>query len=156
MTEVREILHTEIIPKFLTYLKPDDVVYEIGKGEFNYKDVVPNLVTLDKDANKRPDLEVDIEIYHDELKCNACMCVGVTEECSNPFDLIQGVYRLLEYNGIVLFGIALIGNPVYDKDYWRFTINGARKLISEFKSLEEKIVYIGNTPAYLFSIGRRL
>lgn len=140
MTDVRLILHTEIIPKFLTYLKDGDVVYEIGKGEYNYKSMIPNLITLDRNEEKHPDIVVDLEQYGD-LMCDAVMCVGVTEECNNPFELIKGVHRLLNVNAMVLFGIALIGNPVYDKDYWRFTASGSLKLVETyFKIVEQKFV----------------
>ena len=152
MTEVRYILHNEIIPRFITYLNTGDVVYEIGKGEYDYKETISNLITLDREGRKHPDIEVDIEQYND-LMCDAVMCVGVTEECNNPFELIKGVHRLLNINGIVLFGIALVGNPVYDKDYWRFTANGAVKLIEgNFNIVEQKFV----EDKYAFFIARKI
>lgn len=152
MTEVREVLHRELLPRFISYLQPESVVYEIGKGEYNYKESIPNLITLDRDANKHPDLEVDIEQVND-LSCGFIMCVGVTEECDNPFELIRGIHRILDVDGIVLFGIALIGNPVYDKDYWRFTERGAYKLIAPyFKILELK--FVGDK--YAFFIARKI
>ena len=152
MTDVRQILHSEMIPRFLTYLKAGDVVYEIGKGDYNYKDIIPNLITLDRNGRKHPDIEVDIE-GHNDLMCDAVMCVGVTEECNNPFELIKGVHRLLHLNSVVLFGIALTGNPIYDKDYWRCTINGSVKLIEgHFKIVEQRFV----EDKYAFFIARKI
>ena len=152
MTDIREIFHREIIPRFLTYLKPDSVVYEIGKGEYDYKGVIPHLITIDRDKNKYPDLVMDIE-QTNNFSCKFMMCVGVTEECNNPFELVKGIHRILDEGGIVLFGIALIGNPIYDKDYWRFTERGAYKLITPyFKILELKAV----GEKYLFFIVRKI
>ena len=158
MTEARDILHKEILPAFLNYVKREDIVYEIGKGEFDYHAWRSNIITLDRDVSKHPDLVVDVEATNNsvELRCDALMCIGVLEECDNPFHLIEGVRRMLKDGGVVVFGIALIGNEPYKNDFWRFTINGARKLIGKFEALEEKIIYTKEVPSYAFIIARNV
>jgi hypothetical protein len=150
-----------MIPLFKKYLEPTDRVFEIGKSEvYSYKDRIPNLITLDRDIHKNPDILIDIEtviIGQDLLVCDAMMCIGVTEECSNPFNLIEGLARIIKDKGIVLFGIALIGNKGYDNDYWRFTISGARKLVNRyFDTLQEKIIYTNGIPSYSFIIANKI
>ena len=151
MTDVRQVLHEVMLPRFISCLRKDAVVFEIGKGAYDYKQFIPTLKTLDRDGSKKPDLEIDIEQDND-LLCDAIMCIGVTEECENPFELIKGVHRLLDAKGIVLFGIALTANPIYDKDYWRFTFNGATKLVEPyFKILEQMMV----SNKYVFFIAEK-
>lgn len=162
MTEVRAIYHHEVLPKFTALLGDTQIVYDIGKHpEYDYKKIIPNLITIDRDKQTYPDLIIDIEnAIPQNLICDAIICMGVTEECENPFQLLRGINSMLKANGLALFGIALQGNPAYQNDYWRFTINGARKLLAPyFASVYERLVtqQMGkiNMPMYLFTIARK-
>jgi hypothetical protein len=155
MTEARIVLNDIMIPTFKGYLKGDKV-YEIGKGVYDYKHYIPNLITIDKDPNKHPDIVMDIETCS-PYKADGVLCIGVSECCENPFDLIEGVADMLVKDGKALFSIMLLDSRESEGDFWRFTTQGARKLLNTwFDILEEKIIVSDHiTLVGLFIVNKR-
>jgi hypothetical protein len=112
---------------------------------FDYKHYIPDLITIDKNPHKEPDIVMDIETELPSDKADGVLCIGVTECCRNPFNLVKAVANMLTDNGKALFSIQLLNSNVTENDYWRFSIEGASKLLNEwFEIIDDKIIMSGH------------
>ena len=160
MTPERQYLNEVMLPLFKEMLLPDEVVFDIGKSEtWDYKKVIPSIITVDRDRAKKPDILMDVEKdLEGKFICKSLICNGVTEQCDNPFTLIEGVIRILNNHGLALFGINLLGYPYLPNtnDNFRFTPDGAIKAVSKyFDILIKEILYRDTIASYIYIIGRK-
>lgn len=146
----------ELQSKLKNYLLKDNLIYDIGKNDkYNYSEKFWDCIykTLDRLESKNPDILLDLEYDTIELpQADAILCNGVLEQCDNPFKVIESIDKLIKIGGYVLFGIASIGYPPYETDYVRFTLNGVKRLLINYKILEEEIVYRNDIPSCVFVI----
>lgn len=156
----RNFFHEVVIKQFRELLAKDALVYDIGKGTHNYQEFLTEqkVLTIDNNPKVRPDIVEDVEgTYGRSLlgRADGVICIGVTEQCKNPFELIKGVYYLTKWGGFVLFGVMSIGYPDNDVDYFRFTPQGIiRELDKYFYIIDKQIVYRKEIPSYVFIIGK--
>lgn len=151
----------EILGKFYSYLPndKDTLIYDVGvSNSHNYKEYFKeyDYRTLDCDKSKNPDILIDLEGRFAIFEADAIICMGVTEQCENPYNLIDGVTTALMRGGIALFGIISVGYPVYDNDRVRFTPSGVDHLLKDYEVLERDIFCRSHDiPSYVFVIGRK-
>jgi hypothetical protein len=154
----------EWLEKFKNYLTPGCLVYDIGKSaRYDYAQTFKeyNYLTIDKDANKKPYLILDIEDVRDLGGLDvpkAIICNGVVEQCENPFLLFQNLFGLLQPGGFMLIGTVLTGFPVYDNDRVRFTVRGIINLMKKYGDiLENEVVYREGIvdPTYMYLIVKK-
>lgn len=160
MASMERIAYNQkVLPNFISkYVKKGNVVVDIGKpndgwgyrklfNEMDYK-------TLDIKKELGPDIVDDIaNTKLGECSVDCVICMGIWEQCENPFDVIKGVRKILKVGGYALFGIISVSFPMWqDIDYLRFTPQGARMMLKDFKFLEEQLVFRGELPSYSFII----
>lgn len=159
MTPEREQINKVWILKFAGLLPAGSLIYDIGVGAYDYKENLfgKMVKTIDKDSRINPDYVADIEEEFINLpSANGIICIGVTEQCDNPFNIIKGVYNLLLDRGKVFFSILLTGYPLYDIDYLRFTEKGAIRLLDRyFNKIESSVFVREKEPTCLFYIGSK-
>lgn len=147
----------ELLKQFKEWVNKTNLVYDIGKSSsHNYKPLFRcTYRTIDKDPDKKPDIVCDVEGDFNLPLADGIICMGVTEQCDNPYKLIEGVNSLIKPNGVALFGVVSVGYPIYDKDYVRFTPCGVKRLLNKYNILEEQTVFRYNLPSYIFVIGSK-
>lgn len=155
MTPERAKYH-ELLEKLKTYLTDKCLIYDIGKSDiWDYRNILCGYIykTVDKLQSKTPDIMFDLE-YDDILipQANAILLNGVTEQCDNPFKLMETVDKILKPHGVMLAGICLVGYPIGEWDYFRFTPKGAKYLLRDYRILQEEVLYHNNIPSYSYFI----
>jgi len=142
--------------KLKNYLVEDNLIYDIGKNnKYDYSPRFKEYIykTVDRMMSKEPDIFLDLEYDTIDLpQADAVICNGVTEQCDNPFKVLESLDKMLKNKGYILFGIASVGYPIYDIDYTRFTPNGVRRLLRDYRILEEEIMYRNELPSYILLI----
>jgi len=165
MSAERNIFDNQIIPVFRSYLKEGDNILDIGKSNDDlstyYKNMFPNMIykTSDIEGAKNPDITDDMENTKiPENSFDGIICFGVWEMCNySPFDLYKGMMKILKTNGYFLFGIKLTGYPVeWNYDWFRFTPNGAKRLLKDCKILYEHTAERNDSAAYYFVVGQKI
>jgi hypothetical protein len=156
----RKVLNEIMLERFRGYLKEGDVLYDIGKSRtWDYRSFFEKqkFFTVDRNKEISPDLCFNVEsIYKVEGRlCDAIICNGVVEQCDNPFELLRGLKVLLKKDSYVLFGVILVGYPLYQEfDFFRFTPMGVKKVMKDFnfEILEEQMCYRNDVPSYIYLI----
>lgn len=141
MTPEREYFNITVLPKFIKdYVTKGDAVIDIGKPNDGwgyrkmFEDVGAIYKTLDRRRDLNPDIWCDVEEVQLRKEIADCIiCNGVTEQCNNPFKLVDGIKEILKIGGFGLFGIMATSFPlIQDLDLWRFTPQGIGKLLNKF------------------------
>jgi SAM-dependent methyltransferase len=153
------IKYHEFQERFKKYLTKGCLIYDIGRSDIHdYKETFKDYkyITIDRLKSKNPDLVEDFEgsVFLDQA--DAVILNGVTEQCDNPFKIFHNIHLILKKGGVALFGIISVGCPLYTWDYLRFTPNGVKHLLKDYKILEEEIVYRGDMPDYIFKIVQKI
>ncbi len=121
---------------FLKRHATDKLVLDIGAGNDSYREFFPNKKTLELNPRGPVDYVGNIEDMHmiPDGTFDAVLLIGVLEHVENPFQGVKEVYRILKPGGVVLLELPFI-YPIHDYpgDYWRFTDNGIRLLLKDFK-----------------------
>jgi len=161
----RKFLHDVMLDRFKRFLKPHDVIYDIGKSvSWDYKPRFPEqkLYTIDRTAGIGADFVINIEQAHADsiAPADALLCNGVTEQCDNMLFLFRGMYDILKKGGYVLFGMCSVGYPIYCQDGFndkvRLTPQGAQWLVTrQFAIIEMETLKRGDLPSYIYIIGRK-
>lgn len=112
----------------------------IGAGAAAYSDLFPDLVTLDIDPERAPDVVGSAEAlpFPDE-SFDQILCSEVLEHIEHPEVAVAEMYRVLHPGGTVII-TTRFGFPVHDapRDFWRFTPYGLRMLFSAFTVVAEQ------------------
>lgn len=154
----------EWLERFKAYLAINSVIYDIGKSaKYDYADMFKNYnyKTIDKDANKNPDILQDMEVplglYSMINSADAVICNGVVEQCENPFKLLGMIDVVLKDSGYLLFGTVLTGYPVYDNDRIRFTAFGIENALKKYEIIDKEIIHREGIkdPTYMFLIVKK-
>lgn len=153
----RLMFHELAIPRLKTYMRDNDVIYDIGKSmSWDYKTFfTQKLLTIDRNPEVKPDVLLDIENDKIETKCDVVLCNGVMEQCTNPFKLVDGVHYMLNREGVALFGIMSVAYPIFDCDYVRFTPRGIERLLNRFELLADFHCFRGDVVSYVYVICRK-
>ncbi len=121
-------------------------VVEVGAGDHPYlkgrlKDKCHYIAT-DCIAGKDIDIIADARNLIDKLGRNCCdfvICTDVLEHTEEPVLVVQQIHGILKQTGTLLlttpFNYKLHTNEKV-KDYWRFSEDGLRKLLSNFEISE--------------------
>lgn len=153
----------ELLEELKNELTPGSVIYDIGKSSrwdytpffhgFRYK-------TIDCDAEKNPDMVMDIEQPGNALRvkaADAIICHGVLEQCNDPIKMIQGALMLLKPGGKALFGLISVGYPIFEFDRIRITPEGAKHYLKGLNITSTQVFYREDihTPTYIFVKGEK-
>ncbi|MEW6606030.1 MAG: methyltransferase domain-containing protein [bacterium] len=90
---------------------------------------------------------VDIIINAHDLKYkeefDVIICLDTLEHDDNPFQTIKKAYQALKIGGIILITVPGINfqKHGYPSDYWRFTEEGLKVLLKNFKKLKIKKIH---------------
>lgn len=155
MTSER-VKYNELIEKFKTYLRNNCLIYDIGKSDiWDYRNTLYGYYykTIDKLKTKEPDIIFDLEYDNILLpQADAILLNGVTEQCDNPFRLLEVTDKILKPYGVMLVGICSVSYPIGEWDYLRFTPKGAEHLLRNYRILHKEILYRNDIPSYTFFI----
>ncbi len=159
----RQMYNTVILPKFIdSGLKPRMLVIDVGKPDegWGYKSLFEDMIylTLDKKAELCPDIIDDMEnTVLEDNTVDALICMGIWEQCFDPAKMADSVKKIVKIGGYVLFGIMALGYPeIQEEDYQRFTVMGAKRLVSDFKICELSLAKRGDMVSYVFAICQKL
>lgn len=161
MTPERKHYNEVILPKFIKeFVKPGDCVIDVGKPNdgWGYREMFKgtDYKTLDCNINLKPDILDDME----DTKLSECadviICYGVTEQCENPFKLVEGLRKILKPGGYGLIGIMSIGFPmIQDWDLLRFTAQGAGQLLQDFELIDFEVKNRGEIPSQIYAVVKK-
>jgi hypothetical protein len=156
----RELMNNSWLPELSLMLEGNSLIYDIGVGAYDYTSLFPKcqIETIDYDKRKCADNIWDVENEEDLVfsdKADGVICIGVTEQCNNPFILVKNISEyLVKYKGKVFFSVLLTGYPLYETDFCRFTHDGALRLLNRyFNPIRFCDSYRGDIPSCLFYIG---
>ncbi len=166
MTPERQRFNEEILPGFIKkYVKTGDRVVDVGKPDdrWGYREMFEgtDYNTLDRDETLNPDICFNLE-WTDFLEDGKSMfdivvCYGVTEQCGDPFKLIDGVEAMLKPGGYGLIGIMSIGFPMVqdlEGDLVRFTPYGAKRLLRKFDIVDFVVADREGVPSQIYATVR--
>lgn len=160
MTHERETYH-RWIDRFAAQLRAGSVVVDVGKSaQYDYRLTFRNFLyrTLDREAKVSPDILLDIEspLPSSQIgSADGVLCCGVTEQCTNPWAVRDGVVQLLKPGGLALWGICCVGFRVYHEDYFRFTPLGVDRFLSGWEILDREFTRRDGAESYAFYMARR-
>jgi SAM-dependent methyltransferase len=144
------------IKSFLTTYRTDSYTLDIGAGDGYYRDLFPNSVTVDADADRKPDIVADAHHlpFADET-FDVVICTEVLEHLHTPEQAMSEFRRVLKPGGRLLLTTRFIF-PLHDVpgDYYRYTKYGLRYLLREWKI--EKLMEEASTIDTLRIIFQRL
>ena len=104
--------------------------YENSMINIDIDSTFPNITVL-ADGHKLPFRDASL---------NAVIIDAVLEHVSNPKEVVNEIYRVLKYNGIVYAEIPFLqGFHADPYDYQRFTYVGIRRLFYQFKEIDSGI-----------------
>lgn len=123
---------------FLGKHKTDRLVLNIGAGSNNYKEYFPNLITLDIDAQKSPNIVADIhKMPFRDNEFALILCTEVLEHLKNPMQAIKEIQRVLKSGGkLILTTRFIFPLHVVPNDYFRYTKYGLKELFKEWDIIE--------------------
>lgn len=125
--------------QFLAQYRSMNQVLDVGCGNSEYADLFPNMVSVDIDSNRYPDIIGDIcdlnMIKDNSFQC--ILCTEVLEHCKEPQLAINELMRVLEPNGTLLLSTRFI-YPMHDtpNDFFRFTEYGLKYLFRNYEIIE--------------------
>ena len=163
LTPERKYFNEVYLPKFISsFVKQGDLVVDVGKplDIFGYRQAYEATGAVYKTLDKKKDYFPDIwdNMEDTKLQEGSVDCIGgygIWEGCGNPFKLIAGIRKVLKSGGYGVFGIMSIGFPMLsaiEVDKWRFTPNGATKLLCGFNILDLSERDRGGAPSYVFVV----
>lgn len=128
-------LRRHYVEKHLKALKIKGKVLEIGSGEkWRY---VPNSITLNNDADAKPDKLSDAEhMDFPDNEFNFILCLEVIEHTPHPRKLIAEAYRTLKPGGSLILSAPFNLEVHAENDFWRFTKKGFEELLKNFSSAD--------------------
>ncbi len=120
-------------------------IIEIGSLQVKGQEEIANLRPLFRDKNYigcdiRPGRGVDriedverLDFYNNSV--GTVIMLNTLEHVKNPFDAMKEINRVLRPEGILVMS-SVMNFPIHDypSDYWRFTPEAFRLLVSSFKS----------------------
>ncbi len=104
-----------------------------------------NYLILDKVSSYNPDIVGDIhQLPLADNSVDAIICIAVLEHVENPIKACEEIYRVLKPGGYVFIYVPFLYyyHPMegYYQDFYRFTIDGVKYLLRNFRNLEiEKV-----------------
>lgn len=154
------IKYHEMMERFKTYIPKGCTIWDIGKSvAHDYKKIFKDYdyKTVDRDKTTNPDIFLDLEKLDGGGACilDAVLCNGVTEQCSNPFDLLKGVESIIKVGGYGLYGVLLTSYPLFGWDNFRFTESGILLQFNNFDIIEKELVYRNDVPSYIYLICKK-
>lgn len=130
--------HREDIRAFLESLTIDGKAIDWGSGTKPVKNYVKGnaeFYCIDKNPEVSPDMVFDITVpVHFEDKDYA-FCIEVLEHVTYPDKVLKNIYRSLRIGGILYLSVPFMYPEHGEEDYWRFTKQGLRLLLSEFSDV---------------------
>jgi SAM-dependent methyltransferase len=118
---------------------PDGLRFNVGAGSQKLPIKVFN---LDLCAGNKIDVQGDI--LHLPIKdesVDTVLCTGVLEHVSGPDRAVEEIYRVLKFEGRVFLETPFMQTVhASPKDYYRWTPDGLRHLMSSFDVLEVSVV----------------
>lgn len=150
----------KLISKHLNLLEP---IYEFGSRQYDEKNdadirgFFKGKIFIGCDINAGQGVDKVLDLHSIDLpdnSVNTILIIDVMEHVRYPFKAFDEIYRILKYDGVVIFSSVMDyqihGAPC---DYWRFTPHGFEVLLEKFKTKE--IFYTGhdNYPHSLIGIG---
>ncbi|MCC7422021.1 MAG: hypothetical protein IT428_17215 [Planctomycetaceae bacterium] len=157
------VKYHELLPVFRDLVPASVRVYDVGKHRLHdYRPffVANEFLTVDINPKSSPDILVNVESadVKDLPAAGALLCNGVTEICSNPFDLIRGCNWMLSPGGVALFGIQGPAYPSHTLQKSLFTPSGAINLLSQcgFEKLRIEVVQRGGVPSYSYLFAKKV
>lgn len=124
--------------KFVNRISVDKVIVNLGSGT---KSLGQNVINVDFS----PFSIVDVVAKAEELpfkdnSVDSIICDNVLEHIKNPEKVVMEMRRVLKHGGTVYIGVPFIiqyhSSP---DDFYRWTYEGVRELMSEFEETELKI-----------------
>src|SRR5882724_813462 len=108
-------------------------IIDVGSGNSSYYRFFPNRISVDIDANRKPDVIGDahnLPFKDDEVE--AVLSTDVFEHLKDPVKAVSEMKRVLKKGGKVIFATRFIF-PIHDSpnDFWRFTKYGLRELFKD-------------------------
>ena len=139
----RDVFEAEVVPR------ADGRVLYVGVRDYcRYPGE-----TMDVDESVSPTFVDDIcePVNAPGETFDTVVCFGVIRYCRSPVRAMNGIRRLVKPGGKAIIGVEWSGpqdgDTKYGGDKWRFTPQGARALMSDFKItwervFEEKTIFI--------------
>jgi SAM-dependent methyltransferase len=108
---------------------------------------------MDITASEKTDVIGDgHDLPFGKRKFQCVLLINVLEHVQDPFKVIKEIGKILIPSGLLLLVVPMMfkvhPNP---KDYWRFTEDGLKKILSKDYIIED-IVNIGTLPAVIWEI----
>jgi ubiquinone/menaquinone biosynthesis C-methylase UbiE len=100
-----------------------------------------NYKILDKLADYKPDIVGDIHnLPLPDASVDAVICIAVLEHVEEPLQAIKEIYRVLKPGGFCYIYVPFLYyyHPMkgYYQDFYRFTYDGVKYLVKDFKQVE--------------------
>jgi len=103
-----------------------------GKGPY---------VGVDLESGPGVDMILDMTSAFDEIdsrlkgqRFGSIFCMAVLEHCESPFEMAKNPTRLLQDDGVICISVPFSWEVhAYPNDYWRFTLDGVKKLFSQIE-----------------------
>ena len=141
--------------KFAASLKPESIVYDIGKSQVHdYRSWFEGQRYRTIDCNPAAGADIIADIEGDDLPsaCTALVCNGVAEQCGDVAAMLRGCRSLISLSGgVALFGIIGPGYPLMQgMDRVRLTPQGVRHYLTAAGFRIKDIVPVerGGVPSY--------
>ena len=84
------------------------------------------------------------------------LCLDTLEHCTDPFTACRELHRVVADGGVcVISSVMLIGVHGYPNDYWRFTPEGFRTLLSDFDDVDVASYGDPDIPHFVFGAGTK-
>lgn len=98
-----------------------------------------DVVSIDLDPLREPDIVGDIITYETDEKFDVIIMMEVLEHVTNPHNAISNIQRLLKPRGLFLMSTPFLF-PIHDRpiDFFRFTRFGLAHLLSDFDAVHIK------------------
>lgn len=137
------IRYIEICSKSLPLLEP---IYEFGalqvpgqEGMADLRRFFPGKQYVGTDMREGPGVDKVMDLHDLKLKSKSvgtALMLDTIEHVEYPRKAIENVYRSLKKNGILIIS-SHMAFPIhaYPNDYWRFTPEGLKSLLSPFSTI---------------------
>lgn len=152
--EIRVILLNRDVKKFLSNVKINGEVLDVGAQKAQYKKYVKaeKYLTLDIDPSHNPDICCDAhDIKSKGNRFGLVIATEVLEHCYNPQKVVNEIYRVLKPGGICFISVPFMYHyhiAPNVKDYYRISKDGLMYLFRNFKDIEIKSQ--GNRPQLIW------
>lgn len=126
-------------------------ILEVGSSTTSQREMFPGIeyTTLDKDPDCRPDVVADAHsLPFPDNSFDGVICLRVLRYFHSPHLFISEVYRVLKPGGKFVVSAPCVHPYMGACDYYRFTEEGLRFLLREFRIDE-----VTSTGGLLFALG---